>query len=652
MWRPFLALLALSTPLAAEPIRYEVILGGNPAGFQTIERAGGEIRAHYEFNDRGRGPKLDAVYRLDARRWLWTLRTQGSDYFHRPVAESFSQSGLRTTWKNAAEQVDSGPRGFYVAFDGAPVEQALLAVAALEAGGDLPLLPSGAARARVAARRPGPEGIGELRLVEIDGLGFAPQPVWIDAGGELFALVDSWMSVVRAGQAAMIPDLLAEQQRLAAERAARLARDLAERPGVLWVRHARLFDPDTRTVRPDAAILVENGKITAVGDEAVVAPPEARLLDAQGRTLLPGLWDMHVHLGETDGLAHLAAGVTTVRDLANDMDFVLGLQRSWDRGEALGPRVLLAGILDGPGPYAGPTKVLVDTPEAARAAIDRYAAAGYVQIKIYSSIRPELVPGIVEYAHGKGLRVSGHVPAFMTAEQAVRDGFDEIQHVNFLLLNFLFDRVQDTRTPARFTAVAEHAAELDVNSPAVAKFFDLLVERRTVLDPTLGIFEQLFTARPGDTMPGYERVAPRLPPQVARGLLAGGLEVPKGQDARYRAALATAKAFVRQAWRRGLRIVAGTDGMAGFGLERELELYVDAGIPAPEVLALATLGAARVMHRDGELGTIAPGKLADFILVDGAPDLRISDIRRVRTVVRGGVLLDAGELWKALGVRP
>ena len=157
---------------------------------------------------------------------------------------------------------------------------------------------------------------------------------------------------------------------------------------------------------------------------------------------------MHVHVGPTDGLLHMAAGVTSVRDLANDNDALLQIKRDIESGTMIGPRITMRGFMDGRGPYTGPTKVFVDTEAEARSAIDNYAKHGYDGIKVYSSIKPELMPTIIKIAHDKGLRVSGHVPAFMTAQQFVEAGADEIQHINMVFLNFFFDEVKDTRTPA------------------------------------------------------------------------------------------------------------------------------------------------------------------------------------------------------------
>jgi hypothetical protein len=254
-------------------------------------------------------------------------------------------------------------------------------------------------------------------------------------------------------------------------------------------------------------------------------------------------------------------------------------------------------------------------------------------------------------AHDRGMRVSGHVPAFMTAEQFVKDGADEIQHMNFIFLNFMFDKVKDTRTPARFTEVAAHGAEIDLSSAPVQSFIRLLQEHKTVLDPTLNVFEGMFTDRPAKISNSYAAVADRVPAQIRRGFLYGGLEVPAGMDQRYRDSFLQMLKMTKIVYDSGIPMVAGTDALAGFSLHRELELYEQAGIPRPKILQMATLGAARVMKRDQELGTIAPGKLADVILVDGDPVSRIGDLRKVQTVIKDGVLYQTSDLCRAVGVR-
>lgn len=657
------ALLLWASAAVAGPVVSKVTLAGNDAGSQTVERrADGSVVVHYEFTDRGRGPKLDATYRLNRAGLPASLAISGNEYLKAVVAERFEVQAGRARWTNRGEHGDiagtAAGDAFYSSYDSVPEEAALLANALLSAPGNrLALLPAGEATAKVVESRSVTSEAGEaaeVRLVELGGLSFAPTYIWLDSDGYLFAQVSPWFALVRAGFEAAASELQKPQDARSKAYYSDLATALRHRaPAGLRIRNARLFDSERKTIHEGWSVLVVGDRIAAVGPDAEVATPAgAETVDAAGATLLPGLWDMHTHLSEGDGLLHLAAGVLGARDLANDIDAVGELQRQWESGETLGPRTALAGFLDGPGPFAGPSQALAASFEEAKPWIDRYAELGYAQVKLYSSLKPELVAPIAAYVHGKGMRLSGHIPAFMTAEQAVRAGFDEIQHANMLVLNFLFDEVKDTRTPARFTAVAEKAAGLDLESPEVSKFLDLLAERNIVLDPTLSIFESMFTAQPGQVSPDFAVVADRLPPVVRRGFLGGGLPIPEGGAERYRASFRKLETLIHAAWKRGIRIVAGTDSLAGFALHRELELYSEAGIPNLDVLAIATLGAARVAGRERDLGSVRAGKLADFILVSGRPDETMSDIRKVKAVVRAGALLDVAAIDRALGVQP
>jgi imidazolonepropionase-like amidohydrolase len=664
-----LALLVTPASHAAEPpqaeageLRYVYLTQGNPAGKGTTRPAeNGGKGAHvftYEYNDRGRGPRVEERVRTDERGIPVEMRITGNDYWKVAVDERFDLAGGKATWKSGSEAGEKALQrpASYLSLNGAPQEVALLIAAVLQAGGTLDLLPSGTARVE-KVRSVEVKAGGKAQTVDLyslQGLGFTPGLLWLDAQHHLFASIQSgWSTFVREGWESATPELEKVEQEINAARESGLAKRLARRPqGGLAVVHARLFDPVRRVLVPGTTVLVAGNRIEAVGpDGEVKIPAGLETIDARGKVLLPGMWDMHAHVGEIDGLLNLAAGITTVRDLANDTDKLLALRKRWDAGEAIGTRVLMAGFMDGPGPFAGPTKVLIDTVEEGVAAVENYAKLGYVQIKLYSSLDPKLVPPIVKRAHELGLRVSGHIPNGMSAEEAVRAGFDEVQHVNFLYLNFL-PKTIDTRTPARFIEVAENAAGFDLKSEKAEAFFALLKERGTVSDPTLATFEDLFSGRLGELSRTYGVINDRLPAQVQRGAYGGGLNPPAEKVQRYRDSYRQCLAMVKALYDHGIRIVPGTDALAGFAYHRELELYVEAGIPAPEVLRIATLGAAEVMKRDGDLGSVAPGKLADFILVDGDPITRISDIRRVVLTVKDGTIFDPAKLYEAVGVKP
>jgi imidazolonepropionase-like amidohydrolase len=655
---PVTMALAQPAPSDAAVTRYTVILAGNKAGYETSARnADGSLQLYYEFNDRGRGPKITEHVVLDSKGLPQQIETSGNDYEKAVVAEHYSLNSGMATWKNRAEQGSKASSdAFYVSISGVPEESAFLVRAAVAAGGKLTLLPMGEASVEKRGELK-IEANGRPRTVvqyAVNGLDFSPSPVWLDQDGTFFAVVSGWFVVVREGWESSVDALTKAQDEFSNRRSATLAKTLAHRPATSLVFvHANLFDAETATVKPASTVVITGNKIVAVGaDGKVNIPLNSQVFDATGQTLMPGLWDMHVHLAPNDGMLHMAAGVTSVRDLANDIDQLGAMQRRFDDGTEIGPRVLKAGFIDGRGPYAGPTKIFADSEQEAKNAVDNYAKLGYVQIKVYSSLKPELVPGIVQAAHAHGMRVSGHVPAFMNAEQFVKDGVDEIQHMNFVFLNFMFDRVKDTRTPARFTEIGAHAAEVDPASPEVKAFIQLLQEHKTVLDPTLSIFEGMFTDRPGTMAAGYAPVADRLPVQVRRGFFYGGLDVPAGMDQRYRDSYQQMLKMAKVFYEAGIPLVAGTDSLAGFALHRELEVYEQAGIPSAKVLQLATLGAARVMKRDSELGSIMPGKLADVILVNGDPATRVSDVRKVSVVVKDGVVYQTKEMYEAIGVKP
>jgi hypothetical protein len=238
----------------------------------------------------------------------------------------------------------------------------------------------------------------------------------------------------------------------------------------------------------------------------------------------------------------------------------------------------------------------------------------------------------------------------MSARQFIENGADEIQHLNFIALNFLFPEVKETRNRDRFIKVAERAREFTPEKPAVREFIAFLKKHHTVLDPTINIFEGLFCGDPSIVTPGLEDVVPRFPPQVRRSLLSGALDIPKGKEEAYRAAFPAMLRLLKALHDSGITIVPGTDSLAGFMLHHELELYVRAGIPAPEVLRMATQTSAIVMGVIADRGVIAPGKMADMIVLDGDPTKNIRDIRNVAIVIKNGRICDPAAIAKALGI--
>jgi len=661
--QPFLVAALLTTAvtlgqaLAADDVERSVHFRyGQPNGFQEVRRdTEGSISVHFEYHDRGRGPNFDTQYRLAADGTPLQVDSKGVDYLKAPFSDHFSLVDGQARWHNAAENEQRAVSTpvFYLSANRPPEEFRLLVRALLKAPGQrINLLPGGEASLRALGEETvrGKAGTRSLILYAVSGFG-APLYFWQDTGGDFFV-----GSTVPEGWEDILPQLQkfenAKDQQLRRERAKTLTQLV---DGTLAIEHVRVFDPDRLTVKVGQTVLVTAGRIAAIGnDGSVDIPKQARRHDGRDRFLMAGLWDMHQHLYGDDGLLDLAAGITTVRNMGTPPDDLAALIDGYQSGADIGPRVVKAGLIDGRGPYQSRAGTFADTPEEAAEQVNFYADQGYVQAKIYSSVKPELVQEIVKAARSRGMRVSGHVPASMTAEQFVAEGVNEINHINFLFLNFFSDSVQDTRTPARFTIVAERGAELDLSSLRVRNFIELMRRRDIVCDPTVANFEHKFLARPGVTSPTYAPMMNRLDVLWQRSIRSGGeaLSVPPGMDARNRESFERMVQMIGVLHRSGVTIVAGSDGVGFMRLPRELELYVSAGIPPAEALRLATLGAARVMKRDNEYGRIAPGYVSDLILVDGDPTINISDIRKVRTVLLGDRMFDSAALWKSMGMAP
>lgn len=645
--------------------RFSILVAGEHAGLeQAWNDSDGALRRRLSFRIEDQTPELDVCLKLNGRGVPVLLRATGQSYItgsRLSVNEHFELSRGRVKWQNVLERQERVANGdaFYltvplvpVQIAGDPEELAVLARALLARRGGIPLLPDGEATIkRLKSLEVVSHGKSKhITQYAIFGLSLAPTPIWLEQDGSLFALINEGVSVIQEAWESADQQLKRAQAVAQEQRNQRLATALVHRPvGPLVIQHANLFDAETATTRPNMTVVVAGNHITEVGaDEQIHVRGKAEFLDATGETLLPGLWDMHTHIGPSDGVVALAAGVTTVRDMGNFVERVTQIKKGIDSGQALGPRVILAGIVDGSGPYHEPASLTVDTVQQAREAIDTYAAAGYKQVKPYRSLKPAVVPTIVQYSHLRGMRVGGHVPAFMTADEVVRDGFDEIVHIGYLFWNFMDD--VDTSRPERQAAFGERASTLDLTSERVRTLINLLKDHDVAVDATLETYETRFTARPGVISQTFAPYEHHLPLRMERFAMAGGLPVPPGEDEQYRNGFHAALQMVGQLHAAGVPVIAGSDGWVLFSYQRELELDVAAGIPTAAVLQSATLGAARLMQRDGDLGSIKPGKLADLVLIRGNPTLEMRDIRNVEMVIKDGAVVSGRALRQAIAL--
>lgn len=654
----------LVAPLAqADALRYVVQMeDGTVAGRQVVTtRENGLTTVDFSYKDNGRGPEIVEEYRLAPDGTYASYRAKGSTTFGAKVDESFTRKGSNARWKSTSDAGSTRVEGtaLYSSLAGTGDGYSVaLAALAKRPDGRLPLIPNGTLVARKVSDARVTRGTEsrDVQLVMLTGVGFTPQFVWAtaDAAPRLFAfVVPGYLRIVEEGWQGNAP-LLAQQQ-LEAEAAAlvalerRVSHPLA---GLTLIRNARVFDSESATLGEPADVYVFRGRITRVVPASTADVEADNVVDAGGRVLLPGLFDMHTHVTRWDGGLHLAAGVTTVRDLGNDNATLQAMISEESAGSLLMPRIVPAGYIEGKSPFASSGGFLIEDVTGAKAAIDWYAERGYPQVKIYNSFPKDVLADTVAYAHAQGLRVSGHVPAFLRAQDVVDMGFDEIQHVNQLLLNFFVTPKTDTRTLERFYLVAEKTASLDLESKPVQDFVASLKSHEVVVDPTLVAFDFL-RQRSGQLAPAYAAVAEHVPPDVRRAFHVAEMDIPDDRTAaRYEKSYAKCIEFVGMLYRAGVPIVAGTDEIPGFAYQRELELYVQAGLTPAQVLKIATWNGAKYARVLGERGSIAPGKAADLVLVDGDPTRDIGAIRRISFVVKGDTAFYPSEIYAELGVEP
>lgn len=656
--------LCTTTALAAETTRYVALVdGGKQAGHQVVTRRDdGTTTVDFVFKDNGRGPELKEEYTLAADGTYQTYKVQGTSTFGAKVDENFSRKGDDAQWKTTSDEGRQKVSGtaLYSALGGTP-EGFSVAINALSRRGDgkLPLIPNGLLTSREVAQAQVQCGNEkrDVQLFAVTGVDLTPTFAWATAGANprLFAFIyPGYLQLIEDGCQAAANGLEARQKQAESEALVDLAKRLAHPlAGATLIRNARVFDSENARLGAASDVLVKDGKIVSINTAGSDGKVKAdQVIDAGGKVLLPGLFDMHGHVGRWDGGLNLAAGVTTVRDMGNDNATLQQMLGEIKAGTLMSPDVVPAGFIEGESDFSARNGFVVKNLDDVKSAIDWYAEHGYPQIKIYNSFPKAILKDTVAYAHGKGMRVSGHVPAFLRAQDVVDDGFDEIQHINQLMLNFFVDGKTDTRTLARFYLVADKTDGLDLDSKPVQDFIATLAKKQVVIDPTLATFEFLHQ-RDGEMSPIVAPVADHLPPDIQRGRRAAEMNIPDDATAtRYNRSYAKMVDFVGRAYRAGVPMVAGTDEMVGFTLQRELELYVQAGLTPAQALQVATWNGARYSRTLDQRGSVTPGKRSDLVLIDGDPTRNISDIRNVALVIKGDTAYYPSEIHEALGIKP
>jgi imidazolonepropionase-like amidohydrolase len=529
---------------------------------------------------------------------------------------------------------------------------------ALIAAGDkgVDLLPNGHAGVTLgqSVQINGPQGPKTVKLAFIKGYGFAPNPVWLDSDNHFFGFAGV-ISMLPEGYESEGPKLKNVQDQATAA----MVRDVAHKflaPAnhtPTLVNHVLMFDSIAGRYVADRAVLISDGKVAAVGAAgSIKAPAGATVIDGHGKTLLPGLWDSHQHVGDDwNLLQNVATGMTNYRSPGTTIEDALSIYKRRNAGDLLAPDGKISVIIDRKDPLAAQGAITVSSVQEAIAAVDKIKAAGLWGAKFYTSMKPEWIAPAAAEAHRLGLHVHGHVPAGMRPLDAVRAGYDEVTHINFIMMQAMpQDVVDKSNTAARIEGPAKYGKDVDLDSPAMKAFYAELSKRQTIVDPTLTVWEPSMTSDGSSISPEYSPFAEIAPPAVVRGWKISGYPLFGGLTRDdFRKSFAKMVGLVTRLHRAGVRIVAGTDGY-GLELVRELELYQQAGLTNAQALQTATIVPARMTSMDNRVGSIVRGKTADIILVDGDVSKNLGNLRHVDTVFLDGYRLDGEALREASGL--
>lgn len=654
------ALASAASPLCAKPIEYRMITEDADIGHYIVDREGQTITVDYNIKQNGRGPtiKEKIVLGPDGAPTIWTVT--GRTTFGNAVDERFIRTAKGASWKDLAGpgtiKGADAPR-FYVTQNGSVSDIALLTKALLAAPGmTLKVAPAGTATLVEKGRHgfDGPDGKLAVTTYELSGLALDPNYIALDAAGELFAVSSEDSVLVRKGyEKVAVEPLRVEAEQMGAERFVALQKDNARRyAGPVRIRNVRLFDPAAKALTAPRDVVVYGNRITDVVAAGSAATPGETTIDGAGGTLVPGLYEMHAHLAQQDALLNVLAGITSTRDMGNRDDVLEKLISRIDAGELAGPRVTRSGFIEGESPFSARNGTVVATQDEAIAAVGKYAARGAWQVKLYNSMKPEWAPAVVSEAHRLGLRVAGHIPAFSNADAMIAAGFDEITHVNQLMLGWVLNPQEDTRTLFRFTAM-QRFPTLDMQSVKVQSTLNAMVAGKVAHEPTIGIHELGLTALDGQPNPGALDYIDHMPPSEQRQLKQAlfGADSPR-QRADYVAAYAKVLETLTEMNRKGILLIPGTDLGGAFTYHRELELFTKVGLTPAQVLSRATLEMAQYLGQDQQLGSVERGKLADFFLIPGDPTKDLKAIKAIAMVVKDGTFYYPAEIYPKLGIRP
>jgi len=655
-----LAIAPLGMPAQAQDSteNVTVIIGGTNVGHLDVVRSGDAVKIDYDYKNNGRGPTMKEELKLDAKGMPVAWKITGNSTFGNAINESFTMQRGTARWTDSTGSGTAKPKGqaIYVAQEGSPWSAGLYARALLaDDDRSIPALPGGAL------------SLAELEKVQVTGSGGAmtvtayalsgndldPGYFLLDDKGALFAAISPRAVFVRKGFEGEDIKLRDLAVKYSTERFVKMQAKAANSyKAPVRITNVRVFDPVAMKLTEPKSVLVSGRHISAVLPASSPATPGEVTIDGEGGTLVPGLYEMHGHIGQEDAMLNVLAGITSVRDMGNEIDVLDGLIERIDSGVLAGPRIIKSGFIEGKSPFSSNNGILVNSQQEAIDAARFYAARDYQAIKIYNSMNPEWIPALVKEAKALGLHVMGHVPAFTNADAMIAAGYDEMTHINQVMLGWVLEPGEDTRTLLRLTALKRLPA-LDLNSGRVNATIRAMVDRKVTIDPTFAIHESLLLSRNGMINPGMVDYVDHMPVGVQRSAKQAWAKIADAADDKaYRGAFDQVAATIRKMHESGIFLVPGTDMGGSFTYHRELELYQKAGMTPAQILRRATYDMAQYLKQDQSLGSIEKGKYADFFLIQGDPTRDLKAIKAIRLVAKDGVFYYPSEVYPEFGIKP
>jgi hypothetical protein len=437
---------------------------------------------------------------------------------------------------------------------------------------------------------------------------------------------------------------------------------------LLAIEGATLLDVHTGRQIENSVILVKNDRIKEVGDASnIVFPTDARVIDARGKWVIPGLFDMHVHGSSRKDVPvalYITNGITAIRDMGGNITSLRMTRQKIETGEKLGPRLFYTGnVLDGSPPVAPPMSFIVDSPGEAKSAVEFLVSQGADSIKIYNNVTEPVLDAVVKAARPAGKPVGGHVPKALSLKRSIELGFNLVEHAairskDLLEWNSITQAKANEITSLRSVTQREALVwqQVDLDSPKVKAVISFMAEKNVFLDPTLSVdeFDSLFLYEKEAKHPN-NRYLKRTFVEEALGPDHDIFRMPAELNAIAVSGIEKRRKFVGMCNRAGVKILAGTDGpgigrlTVGFGLHHELALLVEAGLKPIEALQGATINAARALRKENEIGSVEAGKSADIVILNSDPLSDIHNTTKIDSVLLRGRVFDRASLDATLG---